>query len=89
MNDFYISIASLPDRKQLVAEICYQGFQWVEIAQETNTLTIQFYTHPQKDYWEFPLDNALNILEQAKKRLLDLGPIRDDYGRPDLEWGEE
>jgi hypothetical protein len=84
MENFNISIASLPDRKQLVAEISYQGIQWAEIAQETDEITVQFYPHPKQDYWEFPLEDILSILEKAKKKLLDMGPVRDDYGRPDL-----
>jgi hypothetical protein len=77
MEKFRISIASLPDRENLVAEICYEGVQWVEISQETNETIIQFYSHPRQDYWEFILDDALEILAQAKKRLLDLEERRE------------
>ncbi|VHO05348.1 hypothetical protein RHT_01725 [Candidatus Rhabdochlamydia sp. T3358] len=72
MKKFCITIASLPDRENLVAEICYEGVQWVEISQEANESIIQFYSHPRQDYWEFVLDEALEALAQAKKRLLDL-----------------
>lgn len=72
MEKFRITIASLPDRERLVAEILYEGVQWAEISQETdNALIIQFYSHPRKKYWEFTYDEALQILEQAKKKLLD------------------
>ena len=70
MEKFRITIASLPDRKQLVSEILYEGIQWAEISQEAAELTIQFYSHPNKEYWEFPLQEALEALEQAKKKLL-------------------
>lgn len=70
-EDFYIVVASLPDRENLVAEICFKGYQWVEISQETgDELVIQFYSHPKERYWEFPLDQALEALEQAKKKLV-------------------
>jgi hypothetical protein len=72
MEKFHISIASLPNRENLVAEIFYEGVQWVEISQETNETIIQFYAHPRQDHWEFILDDALEALTQAKKRLLDL-----------------
>lgn len=72
MENFCITIASLPNRENLVAEIFYEGVQWVEISQETNETMIQFYFHPRQDYWEFILDDALEALTQAKKRLLDL-----------------
>ena len=78
LRDFYIVVASLPDREDLVAEICYKGHQWAEISRETGEKMIaQFYSHPQQKYWEFPLDEALGALEQAKKKLLAVGDKRD------------
>ena len=70
MNGFEITIASLPDRERVVAEIYYDNFQWVEISQETNELLIQFYSHPKQDHWEFQLDEAVTVLQEAKKALL-------------------
>ncbi|MCI0382221.1 MAG: hypothetical protein L0207_04120 [Chlamydiae bacterium] len=72
MEKFRITIASLPDREHLVAEIIYEGVQWAEISQETDELVIQFYSHPRQKYWEFSFDEALEALEIAKKKLLDL-----------------
>jgi hypothetical protein len=73
MKNFRITIASLPDRENLVAEILYEDVQWAEISQEKNELIIQFYSHPRKEHWEFSLDAAIQILEKAKKRLLEIG----------------
>lgn len=70
MKRFRITIASLPDRERLVAEILYQGIQWVEISQEKKELAIQFYPHPEKGYWEFNFEEALEALNQAKKIIL-------------------
>jgi hypothetical protein len=73
MEKFRITVASLPDRERLVAEVLYEGVQWAEISQETNDgLIIQFYAHPSKKYWEFPFEEAIKILEQAKNKLLEL-----------------
>lgn len=72
MGKFRITIASLPDRERLVAEILYNGIQWAEISQETDQLMIQFYSHPQKKHWEFAFEEAFKILEQAKNKLLEL-----------------
>ena len=77
MEKFDISIASLPDKENLVAEIFYENVQWVQISQETDKMIIQFYPHTKKDYWEFPLDEALEVLERAKKRFLALGERRE------------
>lgn len=71
MEKFRMTIASLPDRKHLVAEIFYEGIQWAEISQEKNELMIQLYSHPEKDYWEFLFNDALEILEEAKIKLLN------------------
>ena len=70
MNDFYITVASLPDREHLVAEIFYKEFQWVEISQECEELIIQFYPHPRQSYWEFSYEEAIKILEEAKNKLM-------------------
>jgi hypothetical protein len=73
MEKFRVTVASLPDRERLVAEILYEGVQWAEISQEkSDELIIQLYPHPRQKYWEFQYDEALQILEQAKNKLLDL-----------------
>ncbi|MBI3211631.1 MAG: hypothetical protein HYZ47_02975 [Simkania negevensis] len=73
MEKFRITVAGLPDRGRLVAEILYEGVQWAEISQEKgDELTIQLYPHPRKKHWEFSYDEALKALEQAKNKLLEL-----------------
>ena len=74
MNRYRINIISLPDREYLVAEIIYNGYQWVEINQEKGNLEIQFYPHPNKPYWEFNLEEALDVLAKAKQKLLGIEP---------------
>jgi hypothetical protein len=69
-NSFRVVIASLPDREKCVCEIYYNHTQWVEISQENDEIMIQFYSHPSQSYWEFPLNEALEILQKAKKRFL-------------------
>ncbi len=73
MEKFRITIASLPDRERLVAEILYEGVQWAEISHETDELIIQIYAYPSQKYWEFSFDEALEALQQARQRLLNLG----------------
>ncbi|MDE3045329.1 MAG: hypothetical protein KGJ02_01600 [Verrucomicrobiota bacterium] len=72
-KSFYIVVASLPHRENLVAEIFYNGVQWVELSQEDKEIMIQFYSHPRQEYWEFPLDEAFAALEEAKKRFIGMG----------------
>lgn len=72
MNKFEIIIASLPHRERLVAEIYYNNMYWVQISQEEKELVIQFYSYPNGTYWKFSYEEALQVLEQAKNKLLDL-----------------
>ena len=73
MEKFRITIADLPDREFLVAEILYEGVQWAEISQEKgDELIIQFYPHPRVKHWEFSYDEALKVLKDAKGKLLGL-----------------
>ncbi|WP_231919514.1 hypothetical protein [Simkania negevensis] len=57
-----------------MAEVFYEGVQWIEISHEVKEMVIQFYSHPSNRYWEFPLDEALNVLEKAKEKMIALGP---------------
>ena len=70
MNNFRIVIASLPDRDKCVCEIYYNHVEWTEISQENSEIVIQFYSNPSQNYWEFPLDVALEVLQNAKKKFL-------------------
>ncbi len=74
MSKFEINIGSVPYREELVANIYYEKVCWVEISHEDEEMKIQFYPHPTKKYWEFPLEEALEILEKAKLRMIALRP---------------
>ena len=77
MEKFEILIASLPDKENLVAEIYYENMYWAEISKEMDEVVIQFYSHPKKKYWEFSLDEALDILSKAKARFLEMQIMRE------------
>lgn len=64
----------MPDREYLVATISYQGKGWAEINHEEEEMKIQFYPHPNQPYWEFNLEDALEALEEAKRKLVAMGP---------------
>ena len=72
-ENFVIKVGSVPHREELVAEIYYNHEQWVEISQEQGSLIIRFYPPLVGRCWEFSLDEALEALEGAKKRMLGLG----------------
>lgn len=67
---FSIRIASVSDREKLIAEIYYDNDQWAEISQEEEIPLVAFFSPSSGKYWEFPLEEALEALEQAKRKLL-------------------
>ncbi len=67
-----ITIASLPDRENLVAELWYDNVLWCEISQEEEDLTLEIYPHPTGKPWTFPFGEALTFLHQAKRKLINL-----------------
>ena len=68
--DFSITIASLPDRENLVAEIYYKNKGWVEISAEVpNKFVVAFCNCDDGNYWEFPYDEAMETLQKAKDML--------------------
>jgi len=73
MENFRITVNSLPDRENLVAEIYYKHYQVAEISQETNELIIQIYSYKDKDCWEFSLEKFQKVIEEAKQKLIGVG----------------
>lgn len=74
MEDFEINIGSVPYREELVACIFYKKTCWAEISHEGEDMMVQFYPHPDKKSWEFPLEETLKVLEKAKQKMIELGP---------------
>lgn len=70
MNKFEIEIIHYLEQEGLVAEIYYDSIQWVEITKNKEGVAIKFYSHPDKEYWEFPCEDAIKVLEEAKTKLL-------------------
>jgi len=74
MSNFRITINSLPDRENLVAEIYYKHEQVAEISQEAKDLIIQLYAPcKEKKCWEFSLNEFQKVVEEAKQRLIAVG----------------
>ena len=69
LNDFEIHIMQGPDSETPVAEIFYKNTQWASIVDDEGLFKIQIYPPSDSDFWEFPLDESLKVLEKAKKNL--------------------
>ena len=66
-----ISISSPPDREKLVAEIFFGDVQWAEINQERDALELEFYPRPDGEPWRINYTDALDALNEAKRRLIE------------------
>jgi len=85
-TDFEITIASLPDRENLVAEIFYKNVEWVEISAEIpNEFVVAFCNTDEGNYWEFPYDEAMEVLEVAKSRLAKYQRTPEEQAEYDAE----
>jgi len=73
-SKFEVLIASVPHREELVAEIFHKKVCLAEISHEGKDMLISFYSRLNNKEWELPLKEVLEVLEQAKQRLLKLGP---------------
>jgi hypothetical protein len=74
MNKFTITIGSLPDKDNLVADIIYENIQVAEIScEKNNELLIQIYCYKDKDSWEFSLEEFQKVIEEAKQKLIAVG----------------
>ena len=68
MSKFNIELSSVPDRENLVAEIWYENKMVAEVNKETEKFVIEFCLH---EKISFMLDEFLEVLENAKRRILE------------------
>jgi hypothetical protein len=69
-ESFSIIIANDTERERVFAEIYYKNEQWAEISIEGDLPLLELFSPINRKFWEFPLDEALQTLEIAKKKLL-------------------
>ena len=68
MSKFNIELSSVPDRENLVAEIWYENKMVAEVNKEIEKFVIEFCLDENKS---FMLDEFLEVLENAKRRILE------------------
>jgi hypothetical protein len=69
MKKYTIQIASVPDRKNLVAEIWGDDELIAEINQENDEMELEIYLKEKKV--KFILDEFLEVVQAAKSKLLE------------------
>ncbi len=70
-GDFFIIIANDCIREKVFAEIYYKDEEWAEISQEKDEPVLTIFPPIGTKYWEFPLKEALDVIEKAKAKLLN------------------
>lgn len=66
---FSFRIASDTSKEKVFAEVFYDDDQWAEISQEEKEPIVIFFSPSNAKCWEFPLEEALEVLQKAKKSL--------------------
>lgn len=70
MKPLIITLASLPDCEQLVAELWYNNELWGELSQETGELELAIYPKPDGHPWQLRTDEVIQALQEAREKLL-------------------
>ncbi|WP_316359474.1 hypothetical protein [Candidatus Neptunichlamydia sp. REUL1] len=66
-------LGDLPDKENPVADVYYENNQIFQIFKEDNTgYTIIFANNPGANYWEFPYNESIEVLQEAKDHLSKL-----------------
>ena len=69
-GELTITIASVPDKEELVAELWLGLFQWAELSRRNEDFTLAFYPLHNVGLVEIPYEEVTEKLKQAKFRLL-------------------
>ncbi|WP_316357478.1 hypothetical protein [Candidatus Neptunichlamydia sp. REUL1] len=73
-EDFWeIILSDPPDKEEPVAEIYYKNEQCFEINYEDYGFFVtKFYNKRDANYWEFPYEESIEVLQEAKDHLAKL-----------------
>ena len=78
MNDLSITIASVPDRENVVAELWYKNQLWGELSYENNEFQLEIYPSSRGDAWNFNYEKVLQSIIDAKEKLINELTIPQD-----------
>lgn len=79
-------VCDVPDKEELVCQVLYKNKFLVEIsAEKPHQYVIQFYNKRDENYWEFPYDEAMDVLEEAKTRLTKYQRTQEEQAEYDAE----
>lgn len=77
-------IGDFPDKENPVADVYYKQQHVFQIFKEDNTdYILRFANNPKAAYWEFPYDEAMEVLEEAKNHLKKLQRTPEEQAEHD------
>ena len=69
-EDWEILVTDFPGKEELVCEIWYKDMHWADISEEVKEkCTVLFANKGDGNYWEFPYDEAIDVLKEARDHL--------------------
>jgi len=71
MNYLSVTIASVPDRENVVAELWYQDQLWGELSYENNEFQLEIYPSSKGEAWNFNYEKILQSIINAKEKLVN------------------
>ena len=83
-TEMTIVIASLIDREYLVAELWCVDVQWGEVSHEQGSLALEIYPNPTGKPWAFKFNDVVEILAQARHKLVKPSDSEIYPSAPDL-----
>ena len=74
-----VEVCSDLDYEEMVADICYEDHTIAMITQENgiNNMQIEIFTPEETNSWSFCLDDFIDIIVFAKKRLIEMQKLPD------------
>jgi hypothetical protein len=70
MKKMTVTIASVPDRDNLVAELWCENDLWGELSQEQGELKLDIYPAPNAQNWHLNYEELIGIIQESKEKLL-------------------
>ncbi|KHD08714.1 hypothetical protein PN36_26530 [Candidatus Thiomargarita nelsonii] len=71
MKQMTVTIASVPDRDNLVAELWCENELWGELSQEQGELKLEIYPTANGQAWNLRYEEVIDVIQEAKDKLLE------------------
>ncbi len=69
-GDWEILFSDFPDKENLVCEIWHKDAHWADVSEEVRGNCIVLFANKRDgNHWEFPYDEAIDILKKAREQL--------------------